>query len=608
MKTTLISYRPTSGSAKLTTLRILHLEDNRLDAQLVLDTLRTGGFASEVTRVETREAFQSALQSHHFDLILADNLVPAFDGASALAVARDCVPNLPFILVSASMEDDEAIETLKSGARDYVSKHRLMRLVPAVRRALRETEEQNKALRAEEALLASERRFRFLAETSAILGASMDYRANLTSVARVSVPRIADWCAIYLCNHDGVCRALAAQHNDAAQTVRVTELLPTLKGDPTAVGGNPGVLATGQSVLSEFGLEAISLPQVLAGAGCEADEAPNLLAEFDTRLYLGVPLLVCGKSLGILLFGMSSSQRTFGPSDLTLAEDLARRAGTAIENARLFDEAQEAIHSRDEFLSIASHELKTPLTSLQLEVQVLLHLSRRAIQAPVVIPFAVANRDPDPGAVLNTDYAASGLAENASPTSPPTMQYVMTRLELIERQGKKLGALINALLDVSRIAAGRFEIKLEELDLVRVANDVLARFSQQLTLSGCSLKFEARGAVLGRWDRMRLEQVITNLISNACKYGRGKPIDISIEDLPATARLIVRDHGIGIAPENHQRIFGRFERAASSRHFGGLGLGLYIVKQILDATGASIIVHSPPGEGSTFTVNLPKHN
>ncbi|HYF50960.1 MAG TPA: response regulator, partial [Planctomycetota bacterium] len=181
MKTAFTTQRPIAGTSKLATLRILHLEDNRLDAELVLETLRSGGFACEVTRVETREAFQAALQTRQFDLILADNSVPSFDGTSALAVARDFAPNLPFILVSGTMGDDQAIETLKSGARDYVSKHRLLRLVPAVRRALRETEEQNKALRAEEALLASERRFRYLAETSAILGSSMDYRANLTS-------------------------------------------------------------------------------------------------------------------------------------------------------------------------------------------------------------------------------------------------------------------------------------------------------------------------------------------------------------------------------------------------------------------------------------------
>jgi signal transduction histidine kinase len=196
----------------------------------------------------------------------------------------------------------------------------------------------------------------------------------------------------------------------------------------------------------------------------------------------------------------------------------------------------------------------------------------------------------------------------SSGQSGPTVGYIMSRLELIERQSKKLGSLINALLDVSRIAAGRFEIKLEELDLGRVVKEVVARFSQQLSLSGCTLKMDTRGTVLGRWDRMRLEQIITNLISNACKYGRGKPIEITVEDLPATARLTVRDHGIGIAPENHQRIFGRFERAASARHFGGLGLGLYIVKQILDATGGNIHVSSTPGDGSTFVVDLPKHN
>ena len=110
----------------------------------------------------------------------------------------------------------------------------------------------------------------------------------------------------------------------------------------------------------------------------------------------------------------------------------------------------------------------------------------------------------------------------------------------------------------------------------------------------------------GKWDRLRLDQIVTNLLSNAMKYGSGEPIEVAMTGTPEAVRLEVRDHGIGIAPEHQSRIFDRFERAVSGRHYGGLGLGLWIVRQILDALGGSIRVRSAPGEGSTFTVELPR--
>ena len=282
-----------------------------------------------------------------------------------------------------------------------------------------------------------------------------------------------------------------------------------------------------------------------------------------------VPLPVRNRILGAITLASSESGRRFGPEDLAFAQDLAARASVAIENARLYREAREAVRARDEFLSIASHELKTPLTTLQLQIQ---GLARRLKSSP----------------------------------EDPVFQGLASRVATSERQVERLTALINNLLDISRITAGRLDLDLEPLDLSAVAREAAARFRDDLARAGCTLEIRADGACHGEWDRLRLEQVVMNLLSNAAKYGAGRPIEIEVDGSETTARFSIRDHGIGIPAEHQARIFERFERAVSDRHYGGLGLGLWIVRQIVDAFGGTIAVESKAGEGSTFTVLLPR--
>jgi signal transduction histidine kinase len=273
--------------------------------------------------------------------------------------------------------------------------------------------------------------------------------------------------------------------------------------------------------------------------------------------------------MGAITLASSESGRRFGPEDLAFAQDLAARASVAIENARLYREAREAVRARDEFLSIASHELKTPLTTLQLQIQ---GLARKLKSFP----------------------------------EEPAFQGLAARVGTSERQVDRLTALINNLLDISRITAGRLDLDLEPVDLAAVVREAAARFRDDLARAGCVLELRADGECRGEWDRLRLEQVVMNLLSNAAKYGAGRPIEISVDGGETTARFFIRDHGIGIPAEHQARIFERFERAVSDRHYGGLGLGLWIVRQIVDAFGGTIEVESKAGEGSTFTVLLPR--
>ncbi len=231
-------------------------------------------------------------------------------------------------------------------------------------------------------------------------------------------------------------------------------------------------------------------------------------------------------------------------------------------------QAQEALESRDEFVSIASHELKTPLTSLLLQIHLITRLLR--------------GQD-------------SGKVEAA-----------LTALDRADRQCNRLTQLVNNLLDISRISAQRLHVEVEPTDLARIVRDIVSRLQGQVHLAGCSLEVRIPDAVPGLWDSMRIEQVISNLVSNAVKYGATKPITVELTVDKREVHISVTDQGIGIPKHMQKLIFERFERAVSNREFVGLGLGLYIVRNIVQTLGGRIEVESQVGAGSSFKVSLPR--
>jgi signal transduction histidine kinase len=290
------------------------------------------------------------------------------------------------------------------------------------------------------------------------------------------------------------------------------------------------------------------------------EEHTRRLVMYERNVY-SVPLRVQGHLLGSMTFVWQDPAN----KPEAIADDLAQRVSFAIENARLYSEAQQAISARDEFLSIASHELRTPLTPLQLQLQRLVSRS----------------------------------------TSDIPEDRLHTMLERSERQVHRLAQLVDNLLDVSRIRSGHLKLQLEVFDLGEAVREVVSRFNEELTRASCILDVVEDNHAVGHWDRLRIEQIVTNLLVNAIKYGSGKPIAIVIGANDTTARISIRDRGIGIPADRVPHIFERFERAVSSRAYGGLGLGLYITQQIVDAHGGEIHVASKEGVGSTFTVELP---
>ena len=185
-------------------------------------------------------------------------------------------------------------------------------------------------------------------------------------------------------------------------------------------------------------------------------------------------------------------------------------------------------------------------------------------------------------------------------------QRVAHKLQMAVRQAGQLNKLIDGLLDVTRITNWRMVRAYEELDLTGFARDVVERCRAQAERAGCALEFCGGEKIVGSWDPMQLEQVLTNLVGNAIKYGSSKPIQVAVEDAGAEAKIVVRDQGIGINQEDTKRIFERFERAVSPHHYGGLGLGLFIASRIVQTYGGTIAVASKQGEGSEFTVCLPR--
>ncbi|HEY0601285.1 MAG TPA: GAF domain-containing protein [Herpetosiphonaceae bacterium] len=417
--------------------------------------------------------------------------------------------------------------------------------------------------RAETARKKAEAAQHFLVESTRVLGSSLDYETTLQSVAHMTIPSLADWCIVDLLQDDGSVQVTAVAHVDPEQewlAHEVRERYPPNQNEQHTIWH---VLRRARAIVDS----EITDAHLVSWARDARHLA--LLRAMNIGSRIVVPLLARGRILGTITL-LSSQPGRYHADDSVMAEDLGHRAALAIDNARLYREAQAAIEIRNEFLSIASHELKTPLTTLLGHTQ---GLQRR----------------------LTRENLLSERDQRA--------------LSVIEQQALRLTKQIDTLLDLSRIEMGQFSVAQEEVDLAALSRRIVAeleptleRHALQPTIPDTAL------LILG--DAARMEQVIQNLLQNAIKYSpNGGAVVVGIERQGNIVVLTVSDHGVGIPEAERPYLFQRFYRASnvSGRNISGMGIGLYLVNLIVTLHHGAVEYSSAENRGSTFIVRLPLH-
>jgi PAS domain S-box-containing protein len=441
---------------------------------------------------------------------------------------------------------------------------------------------------------AAQWRFAFLAEASTLLTSSLDYSTTLERVARLAVPYLADWCIVDMAGDDRAIRRLAVAHVDPAKVRLAKTLERRYPTNPDSPYGPAKVLRTGLSEIYP------TVPDSVLVAIAHDPGHLAVLRKLGLRSVMSVPLTARGRTLGVLTFASAESGRHYTSADLALAEDLAARAALAVDNARLYSDAREAIRAREQFISVASHELRTPITVIQGYTQLLIRILEKSGHFPVL--ESVPGHPDGFGAAQMMGY-----------------------LKSIERSTFRLNRLIEDLLDLSRVQNRGMTLTRERMNLSELLANVIesVRIREMNNPSPVRLAWEMvlpeEGHVFGMWDKSRVEQVLVNLTENAVKYsppGGRVTVTLRVEKSAAddttgfAAHLSLQDQGIGIPPPERTKIFEPFFRATNIAGAGktvpGLGLGLSVSKEIVDLHSGKIWVESEgANQGSTFHVVLP---
>ena len=395
---------------------------------------------------------------------------------------------------------------------------------------------------------------RFLDEATALLSSSLDYHDTLERVAQLAVPDLADWCAVDLLVDENI-RRVAIAHQDPAKIALAHEYMARFPEQQDT--GVRRVITSGQPTF------APALTPEMFSDTYRDPEQIRMLRELGLHSAIIVPLTARGRVLGAITLLMSDSQRTYQRSDVEIALELGRRAGIAVDNARLYAEAQQAVRLREDVLAIVSHDLRNPLGAIDLSASMMIQ----------------RNHDPR----------------------------LRKQIDIIRRSATRMEHLITDLLDMASIQAGRLVVNKTPNDAGRLLADVVDMHAS--LASEKQLSLTARGDLDGvtlMCDRERIAQVFGNLVSNALKFCRpGDRIELSGRVDGSRVVFLVRDTGPGIAPDELPHIFEPYWSSAKRHAKQGTGLGLYICKGIVDAHGGTITVDSQPGSGATFTITLP---
>ena len=405
------------------------------------------------------------------------------------------------------------------------------------------------------------RRFRFLADSSAVLSSSLDYQATLSELARLCVREIADWAVVYCTDRDHRLRRYEVAHRDKTKRGAVQEFRNT----PLVMGPNNPVeqaMTSGQPIIGR----RITSSQIEAMVPDE--RMRQLLGSLGFSSFMIVPITARGRSLGAIALMAANDDRVFEDQDLALAENLAARAGLAIDNARLYEEAREANQTKTELLAVISHDLRTPLNSIIGYTQLL--------EMGIPEPLSDGSRD---------------------------------RVTRIRKSAGHLLYLIDELLAFARVEGKHEEVSVHEVDLRRIVGEVGELMEPLAAQSALKLQISLPNEPLTvNTDADKLRQVLVNLVGNAVKYTKAGTIQVELTDGDGRVNIRVRDSGVGIRPEDLPHIFEPFWQVDRTQRSvdGGTGLGLSVVQRVVELLGGEVTVESQVGVGSTFTVRLPK--
>ncbi|HEU4629132.1 MAG TPA: hybrid sensor histidine kinase/response regulator [Gemmatimonadaceae bacterium] len=593
---------PDAGDARLHAApgvrRVLIVEDSATQAAALAALLEEHGYAT-VTARDGEEALARVADTP-VDLVLSDVVMPGLSGYDVCRRIKTELGrrDLPVVLLTGLSDPMDIIRGLESGADNYITKpYERTHLLSRVRQVLDNRDMRRQAaagegveitflgarfnitadkeqildllvssyeelVRTNQAVRQAEQRSRFLAEATGILAASLDAETVLGNLTRFAVPTMADVCAADLVDEDGRVRRVEV----AAASPALAAAAEALRAHTPTAGG-PGLV--GHVLRQRLPVLLPDVPaEVLQALAPGADALRDPQAA-GLRSLLVVPLVARGHTLGALLLLGGATRRRYGPEDLALAQELARQAALAVDNARLYHAAQQATRARDDVLAIVSHDLRNPIHAIYMAASFLLD----------VLPDDPADAD----AALSRRQAA-----------------------VIRRGAQRANALISDLLDVTRIEAGRLTVSTAPVDAAELVNDAVHDAtplaedkSQRLTTHYGERLPKVRA------DRGRIAQLFGNLLGNAIKFtptGGEVTVRAQVED--GMVRFTVVDSGPGIAPDDLPHLFDRYWQARDTADLG-TGLGLFIARGIAEAHGGRIWAESTPGAGAAFHFTLP---
>ena len=409
----------------------------------------------------------------------------------------------------------------------------------------------------------TEERLRLLADVGAVLGSAADYQTTLQALADTVVPAAADWCVIDILEGGGLYR-VAVAHPDPAMRAVAEELERGYPPEPARPGGVGQVVRTGEAVIFEEITD-----QILAAAARD-DRHLALLQRLGLRSAAILPLKARGQVLGAMTLAGSVSGHRYRPQDQPFLEELVGRAAHAIDNARLLHEANEAIRLRDDFLAMASHDMRTPLQAILGNIQ----LARRRLAR-----------------AAENETASAELARN---------------LANAERTTDKLTGLVAELMDVSMLRSGQsLPLEPRTFDLVAIASQVAD--DHQSRTDRHRIRVTGEESLVGEWDQGRVERVLDNLVDNAVKYSPGGgDVIVEVASQEGHVTVSVKDRGMGIPASELDGIFEPYRRGSNASMLRGIGLGLAGCRAVLEQLGGELTVESAVGAGSTFRVRLPR--